>query len=199
MNGFPKSMLNLIKEFGKMPGIGSKTAQRLAFHILKSSEEDARGMADAILKVKNSIKFCSICNNLSDNDICSICSNPSRNKSIVCVVEKPNDVVSIEKMGAYKGVYHVLLGALSPLDGIGPNELRIGDLINRVKSGDITEVILATDSNTEGETTALYLNKVLKQYNVKISRIASGIPVGANVEYVDQATLMKAFEARTSV
>lgn len=199
MNGFPQSMINLIKEFSKMPGIGPKTAQRLAFHILKSPDEDAKSMADAVLKVKSSVKFCSICNNLSDNDTCSICSNPSRNKSIVCVVEKPNDVISIEKMAAYKGVYHVLLGALSPLDGIGPNELRIGDLINRVKSGDITEVILATDSNTEGETTALYLNKVLKQYNVKISRIASGIPVGANVEYVDQATLMKAFEARTSV
>ncbi|MFH1791870.1 MAG: recombination mediator RecR [Candidatus Omnitrophota bacterium] len=162
MKGYPKSMIDLIKEFGRMPGIGSKTAQRLAFHILKSPSEDVKKMAEAMLKVKSSVRFCGICNNLSDSDICEICSNPSRDKRVICVVEKPNDVISIEKMGGYGGVYHVLLGALSPLDGIGPKDLKIDDLVKRVKSDKVKEVIIATDSHTEGEATALYLTRILR-------------------------------------
>ncbi|NQT21979.1 MAG: recombination protein RecR [Candidatus Omnitrophica bacterium] len=199
MKGFPQSMNALITYFGKMPGIGPKTAQRLAFFILKTSEENARNFADAILKVKAQVRFCSVCNNLSDSKVCHICSNPQRNKDVVCVVERPNDVISIEKMGKYNGVYHVLLGALSPLDGIGPKDLKIVELIKRIKRDTMKEVIIATDSHTEGEATALYITKLLKGTGLKVTRIASGIPVGANLEYADQATLMKAFEGRVSV
>lgn len=199
MRGFPQSMNALINEFSKMPGIGPKTAQRLAFFILKGSERDARSFADAIIKVKDSVRFCKTCNNLSDSEICDICSNPSRDKHILCVVERPNDVISIEKMGKYNGIYHVLLGALSPLDGIGPKDLKIDELIKRTKKNRIKEIIIATDSNTEGEATALYIIKVLRPSGVKLTRIASGIPVGANLEYADQATLTRAFEGRRLV
>lgn len=199
MKGYPKSMNALIKEFGKLPGIGPKSAQRLTFFILRNSNEEAKKMAEAILKVKVSVRFCKICNNLSDSEICDICSNPTKDDTIICVVEKPNDVISIEKMGNYNGIYHVLLGALSPLDGIGPKDLKIDDLIKRVKNGKVKEVIIATDSNTEGEATALYITKLLKATGVKLTRIASGIPVGADLEYADQATLMKAFEGRVPV
>lgn len=199
MRGFPQSMNALINEFSKMPGIGPKTAQRLAFFILKGSDKDARSFADAIIKVKDSVRFCKTCNNLSDSEICDICSNPSRDKHILCVVERPNDVISIEKMGKYNGIYHVLLGALSPLDGIGPKDLKIDELIKRTKKNRIKEIIIATDSNTEGEATALYIIKVLRPSGVKLTRIASGIPVGANLEYADQATLTRAFEGRRLV
>ncbi len=199
MKGFPQSMNTLVNEFSKMPGIGPKTAQRLAFFILKGSDRDAKSFADAILKVKDSVRFCKTCNNLSDSEICDICSNPSRDKHILCVVERPSDVISIEKMGKYNGIYHVLLGALSPLDGIGPKDLKIDELIKRTKKNRIKEVIIATDSNTEGEATALYIIKVLRPSGVKLTRIASGIPVGANLEYADQATLTRAFEGRVSV
>jgi len=199
MKGFPESMTRLIKEFGRLPGVGSKTAERLAFFILKGSGEHARRMAEAILHVKSTVRFCVICNNLSDKDICEICSNPSRDRQVVCVVEDPKDVISIEKMGGFQGIYHVLLGALSPLDGIGPKDIKAAALVERVKKDNLKEVIIATDSNTEGEATALYLIKLLQNINVKITRIASGIPVGARLEYADQATLMKAFEGRVSV
>ena len=199
MKGFPQSMNTLVNEFSKMPGIGPKTAQRLAFFILKGSEGDAKNLADAILKVKDKVRFCKTCNNLSDSEICDICSNPSRDKHILCVVEEPNDVISIEKMQRYNGVYHVLLGELSPLDGVGPKDLKIDELIKRAKKNRIKEVIIATDSNTEGEATALYIIKVLRPSGVKLTRIASGIPVGANLEYADQATLTRAFEGRVSV
>jgi len=199
MKGFPKSMTLLIQELAKLPGIGHKSAQRLAFFILRNSGEDAKRMAEAIIKVKSSVRFCRICNNLSDSDECDICSNHVRDKNIICVVEKPNDVMSIEKMGKYNGIYHVLLGALSPLDGIGPKDLKIDDLLKRIKRGKIKEVIIATDSNTEGEATALYISKLLKGMGAKITRIASGIPVGSHLEYADQATLLKAFEGRIPV
>lgn len=199
MKGFPQSMNVLIQEFGKMPGVGSKTAQRLAFYILKIQGDDAKKMADAILKVKSSVRFCEVCNNLSDTEICDICSNPARDKALVCVVENPQDVISIEKMGSFHGVYHVLLGALSPLDGIGPKDLKIDELGKRIKKDKVKEVIIATDSNTEGEATALYLTRLLKGVPVKVTRIATGMPVGANLEYADQATLMKAFEGRIPV
>ena len=199
MKGFPQSMNVLIQEFGKMPVVGSKTAQRLAFYILKIQGDDAKKMADAILKVKSSVRFCEVCNNLSDTEICDICSNPARDKALVCVVENPQDVISIEKMGSFHGVYHVLLGALSPLDGIGPKDLKIDELGKRIKKDKVKEVIIATDSNTEGEATALYLTRLLKGVPVKVTRIATGMPVGANLEYADQATLMKAFEGRIPV
>ena len=199
MKGFPQSMNTLVKEFSKMPGIGPRTAQRLAFFVLKGSGRDAKNLADAIINVKDSVRFCKTCNNLSDSEICDICSNPSRDKHILCVVEKPSDVISIEKMGKYNGIYHVLLGALSPLDGIGPKDLKIDELIKRTKKNRIKEVIIATDSNTEGEATALYIIKVLRPSGVKLTRIASGIPVGADLEYADQATLTRAFEGRRLV
>ena len=196
MSGFPSSMKELIKEFSKMPGIGPKTAQRLAFHILKSSIADAEAFSRAILKVKNSVRFCSLCNNLSDGEVCDICKSPSRDRLLLCVVEEPNDIVTIEKSGSFNGLYHVLLGSLSPLDGIGPSELKIKELLERAKKEKFKEVIIATDFNTEGEATALYLSKVLKSSGAKLTRVAYGIPVGSELEYADQATLVKAFEGR---
>lgn len=199
MKGYPPSMNTLINELGKLPGIGPKTAQRLAFFILKSPLEDAKKIAEAILKVKDSVRFCRICNNLSDSEICGICSAPDRDKGTICIVERPNDVISIEKMGKFNGLYHVLLGALSPLEGVGPRDLKIDDLIKRAKKEKIKELIIATDANTEGEATALYIIRLFKGSGIKLTRIAFGIPVGANLEYADQPTLMKAFEGRVSV
>lgn len=199
MKGLPDSMRALIQEFSKMPGIGPKSAQRLAFFILTKPSEEAKKLSEAIAKLKDTVKFCKICNNLSDTDLCEICSNINREKTILCVVEKPSDVISIEKMGRFNGLYHVLLGALSPLDGVGPKDIKIDQLIKRIRKERIKEVIIATDSNTEGEATALYLVKVLKPLGAKLFRIAFGMPVGANLEYADQATLYKAFEGKKEV
>ncbi|MBN1353808.1 MAG: recombination protein RecR [Candidatus Omnitrophica bacterium] len=199
MKGLPDSMRALIAEFAKMPGIGLKSAQRLAFYVLTKSPDEAKKLSEAILKLKNTVKFCRICNNLSDGDICDICSNPARDKSVLCVVEKPSDVVSVEKMGHFNGIYHVLLGSLSPLDGVGPDDLKIDELTKRIKKEKIKEVIIATDSNTEGDATALYLIRLLKPLGVKLYRISYGIPVGSNLEYADQATLYRAFEGKKEV
>lgn len=199
MKGLPDSMRALIAEFSKMPGIGPKSAQRLAFFILRRPAEEAKKLSDAIVKLKNSVKFCKVCNNLSDGELCDICGNDARDRTRLCVVEKPNDVISIEKMGQFNGVYHVLLGALSPLDGIGPRDLKIEELVKRIRKKKIKEVIIATNSNTEGEATALYLIKLLKPLGAKVYRIAHGIPVGANLEYADQATLYKAFEGKREI
>lgn len=199
MQGFPESIKKLIEQFSKFPGIGRKTAQRLAFVVLKWPDEQVQKTAEAILQVKENVRFCSICNNLSDTDTCDICKDDSRDKKTICVVEQPNDISSVEKIGSYHGSYHVLLGALSPLDGIGPKDLKLIDLISRVKDNDIKEIIIATNSNTEGEATALYIIKLFKPINIKISRLASGMPVGANIEYADNATLLKAFERRVPV
>ena len=196
MSGFPISMKELILEFAKMPGIGPKTAQRLAFYILRASKADAEALSRAILKVKASVRFCRVCNNLSDEEICDICKSTSRDKSILCVVEEPNDIVTIEKAGNFNGIYHVLLGSLSPLDGIGPSDLKVKELLERVKKEHFKEIIIATDFNTEGEATALYLSKVLKNSGVRLTRVAYGIPVGSDLEYADQATIIKAFEGR---
>ena len=196
MSGFPVSMKRLAEEFSKMPGIGPKTAQRLAFYILKSSKSDAEALSRAIINVKETVRSCSLCNNLSDNDICEICKSNSRDKSLLCIVEEPDDVVTIEKAGNFNGVYHVLLGSLSPLDGIGPGELKIKELIERVKKEKFKEMIIATDFNTEGEATALYLSRILKDSGTRITRVAYGIPVGSGLEYADQATIAKAFEGR---
>jgi recombination protein RecR len=196
MSGFPASMKLLVEEFAKMPGIGPKTAQRLAFYILKTSKAEAAAMANAIIKVKELVRSCSICNNLSDGDLCEICKNPARDRAILCVVEEPNDVITIEKAGNYNGLYHVLLGSLSPLDGIGPQDLKINELLKRTKEEQFKEIIIATDFNTEGEATALYLAKVLKNSGIEVTRVAYGIPVGSGLEYADQATIIKAFEGR---
>ena len=197
MTGFPVSMKSLIEEFSKMPGIGPKSAQRLAFYILKSSRNDAEVLSKAILKVKETVRSCEICNNLSDEKICDICKSPSRNKSILCVVEEPNDIITIERAGDFNGLYHVLLGSLSPLDGIGPADLKIKELLERVKKEKPKELIIATDFNTEGEATALYLLKVLKDNTTaKLTRVAYGIPVGGDLQYADQATIIKAFQGR---
>jgi len=199
MRGLPDSMKSLITEFSKMPGIGPKSAQRFAFFILTKPADEAKKLSEAIMKLKDSVKFCMVCNNLSDTELCEICSNESRDKGILCVVEKPGDVITIEKMGEFRGVYHVLLGALSPLDGVGPGDLKIGELVRRIKKEKIREVIIATDSDTEGEITALYLVKLLKPLGAKVYRIAHGVPVGSNLEYADQATLYKAFEGKRQV
>ena len=196
MTGFPVSMKELIEEFSKMPGIGSKSAQRLAFYVLRSSKEDAVSLARAILKVKETVRFCKACNNLSDEETCEICKSHSRDRSLLCVVEEPNDIVTIGRAGNFNGVYHVLLGSLSPLDGIGPSELKIKELLDRVRKERFKEIIIATDFNTEGEATSLYLLKVLKGLDVRLTRVAYGIPVGGDLEYADQATITKAFEGR---
>jgi len=199
MSGFPVSMKALIEEFSKMPGIGPKSAQRLAFYILRSSKTDAEALSRAIIKVKESIRFCKVCNNLSDEDACQICKSQSRNRSVLCVVEEPKDIAAIERGGGFDGVYHVLLGSLSPLDGIGPSDLKISQLLERVKRDKFKEIIIATDFNTEGEATALYLSKVLKNSGAKLTRMAYGMPVGSDLEYADQATIIKAFDGRREV
>ena len=196
MSGFPASMKTLIEEFAKMPGIGPKSAQRLAFYVLRSGRSEAQAVANAIIKVKESVRFCKICNNLSDEETCEICKSQSRNKSLLCVVEEPNDIAAIERSGNFNGLYHVLLGSLSPLDGIGPSDLKIEDLLARARKERFKEIIIATDFNTEGEATALYLNRVLKGSGARITRVAHGIPVGGDLEYADQATMIKAFEGR---
>ena len=186
----------LIEEFAKMPGIGPKSAQRLAFHVLRSSSNDALALSKAIGKVKESVRFCKICNNLSDEEMCDICNSKARDRSLLCVVEEPNDVAAIERAREYNGIYHVLLGSLSPLDGIGPSDLKIKELLERVKTDKFKEIIIATDFNTEGEATALYLMKQLTPLGARLTRVAYGIPVGGDIEYADQATILRAFEGR---
>ena len=196
---YARSMQGLIKEFSKMPGIGTKTAERLTFYVLKLPQQEAERLSHSILKVKSSIRFCRYCNNLSEGELCLVCQNESRDKGLLCVVEEPNDVSAIEKAGRFNGVYHVLLGRLSPLDGIGPDSLKIKELTERVKDGKFREVMIATNSDTEGETTALYIAKLLKPYHLKITRLAHGIPVGSDLKYADQATLVKAIEGRFEI
>ncbi len=199
MVAYTKSMQELIDHFKKMPGIGTKTAERMAFYILKSPKDEMMKFSSAINMVKESVKFCKKCGNLSETEFCQICSDPRRDKNIVCVIEEPKDLILIEKSGQFRGTYHVLFGAISPLDGIGPEDLRIKELLSRIKEDKVKEVIFATNSNAEGETTALYLSKELKGSNVKTSRIAYGIPVGENLDYIDQATIIKALEGRRSM
>lgn len=192
----PKSLNRLIEAFAKMPGIGSKTAERLAFYILRSPKEYISSLMHAITDVKETITFCKVCNNLSEDELCEICSDPKRDRSVICVVEDPNDIIAIEKMGQFQGRYFCLMGALSPLEGVGPEELKIDGLIDLIKKEKVKEVIIATDSDQEGDTTAFYLSRIVKPSGIKLTRIAFGIPVGSNVEYADQATLIKAFEGR---
>ncbi len=196
MNFYPEPVLRLIQSFSKLPGIGKKTAERLTLHILHSSEKDARELGNHILELKKSVHLCSVCFSLSDRDICKICSDPSRRADTICVVESPGDIASIENSGVFSGVYHILGGALSPIDGIGPDELRIKELFNRIESGRIKELIIATGTDVEGESTASYIYDRLKNKNISITRIASGIPIGGDLKYVDRMTMQKALQGR---
>ena len=199
IKGFPRSMTRLIEEFARMPGIGVRSAQRLAFYILRSGRENSDALIGSIREVKDNVRFCKRCNNLSESDLCSVCSDKGRDASKVCVVHDPNGVIAIEKSGAYHGVYHVLLGELSPIDGIGPDDIRIKELLRRIPDEKIKEVIIATDFTTEGETTALYLVEALRKLGVKVTRLARGVPVGATLEYADVATLESALEERREI
>jgi len=196
LSRFAEPMARLIEELKKLPGVGNKTAQRFAFHILRSSDEDAELLADAVRQVKASLHLCSICNNITDVDPCTYCSSPTRNQRLVCVVEEPTNIAAIEKIRNYNGVYHVLHGALSPLHGVGPEQLRVANLERRVSSGEVDELILATNPNLEGEATATYLSQLFKGSGVKVTRIATGVPAGSDIEYADEVTMQKAIEGR---
>lgn len=189
-------MTRLIDELKKLPGIGSKTAQRLAFHILRSSDEDAESLAAAVRDVKASLRLCSVCNNITDIDPCVYCTSPTRNQRLVCVVEEPTNIAAVEKTKHFNGVYHVLHGAISPLHGVGPEQLRIANLMRRVEGNQVDEVIIATNPTVEGEATATYLTQQLRRAGMKITRIAMGIPVGSDIEYADEITMLKAMEGR---
>lgn len=192
-------MARLIEELKKLPGVGTKSAQRLAFHILRASDEDAAALAGAIQHVKASLRLCSVCNNITDIDPCVYCSNPTRNQRLVCVVEEPTNIAAIEKTRNFNGVYHVLHGALSPIHGVGPEHLRISNLSRRLESGEVDEVILATNPTVEGEATAIYLSKLVKQQGVRVTRIATGVPAGSDIEYADEVTMQKAMEGRREI
>ena len=194
----PEPLLRLIEELQRLPGIGPKGAQRLAFHILKAPREQAEQLADAVRDLKASVTYCSICNNITDIDPCAFCRSDDRDRHVICVVEEPQNVSAVEKTRDFKGLYHVLMGALSPLHGIGPDDLKIKGLLARIQDG-VTEVILATNPNVEGEATAIYLARLLKPLGVRVTRIAMGVPVGSDLEYADEVTMHKALEGRREV
>ncbi len=196
MSKFAEPMTHLIDELKKLPGIGGKSAQRLAFHILRASDDDAEALAAAIRDVKARLRLCSICNNITDVDPCSYCASPTRNQRVVCVVEEPTNIAAIEKTRHYNGVYHVLHGSLSPLHGVGPEHLRISNLLRRVDDAEVDEIILATNPTVEGEATAVYLLQRLRRPGLKVTRIATGIPAGSDIEYADEVTMLKAIEGR---
>lgn len=196
MKYYAKPLNKLINELSRLPGIGGKTAQRLAFHILSMDEKEVYELADAIRVAKETMKYCSICGNLTDTDPCSICSDESRDKSTICVVESPKDVAAMEKIREYRGYYHVLHGAISPMDGIGPDDINLKSLIHRLQDENVRELIIATNPNIEGEATAMYIARLIKPSGIKVSRIAHGIPVGGDLEYADEVTLLKAVEGR---
>jgi len=190
---------DLIDELGRLPGVGPKSAQRIAFHLLATESVDVERLAQTLLRVKSEVKFCSICGNVSEAEICRICSDVRRDLTVICVVEEPKDVVAIERTREFRGRYHVLGGAISPIDGIGPDDLRIRELMVRLRDGNISELILATDPNLEGEATATYLARLLKDMDITVSRLASGLPVGGDLEYADEVTLGRAFSGRRRV
>lgn len=196
MKHYAKPLSNLIGELSKLPGIGGKTAQRLAFHILSQDDRDAFALAEAILDAKRNMKYCSVCGNLTDVDPCSICADSSRDQSVICVVESPRDVSAMERIKEFQGLYHVLHGAISPMDGIGPEDINLKQLIIRLQQNDVKEVILATNPNIEGEATAMYTARLIKPSGIKVTRIAHGVPVGGDLEYADEITLSKAMEGR---
>lgn len=199
MSQYTDSIEKLIDKLIKLPGIGRRSAERIVGYVLKAPKEDVRLLTESINNVKESVRFCSVCHNLSEQDLCKICNDLRRRKDIVCIVEQPSDVTAVEKAGNFNGVYHVLLGSISPLEGRGPGDLKIDSLIQRIKQNIIKEVIIATDADTEGETTALYLTKLIRPLGVKLSRIGVGIPMGSNLEYADSTTLSKAMESRREI
>jgi recombination protein RecR len=199
MSFYAAPIAKLIDELSKLPGVGNKTAQRLAFHILNMSQEDVEQLSSSITSAKKNVRYCQVCCNITDADTCSICSSPKRDGSLICVVEDPKDVVAMEKTREYKGLYHVLNGAISPMEGIGPEEIKIKELLRRVADNDISEIILATNPNIEGEATAMYISRLLKPTGIKVTRIAHGVPVGGDLEYADEVTLMKALEGRREI
>lgn len=193
------ALADLVDEFGRLPGIGPKSAQRLAFHILSAPTEDVRALAKALTDVKEKVHFCEICGNVAEDDTCAVCKDPRRDQTMICVVEEPKDIVVIERTREYRGLYHVLGGAIDPMRGIGPDELRIKELLPRLQSGEVTECVIATDPNMEGEATATYLIRLLNSVGVSVSKLASGLPVGGDLEYADEVTLGRAFLGRTPV
>ena len=196
--GYPDCMQTLIEEFSKMPGIGVRTAERLAFYILTTNKEATERLSEAVRKVRDTVRYCKDCFNLSENELCRICSDPTRDVHTLCVIEEPKDIIAMEKSGVFRGLYHVLLGALSPLDGVGPDDLKVPELLRRLKEGSVSEVILGTTSDTEGEATAIYLKGRIKTLGIKVTRLAQGIPLGTDLEFADRATLIRAIEARLS-
>ncbi len=199
MDGYSDALGNLVDQLAKLPGIGRKSAQRLAFHILKQSDKEARLLADAILEAKEKIRYCSVCYNLTDQEVCPICRNPNRDSSIICVVEDARDVMALERANQFHGLYHVLHGAISPMDGIGPDQLKIKELLQRLQNNPAQEVIIATNTSIEGEATAMYLSNLLKPLGIKVTRIAQGLPVGGDIQYADDVTLARAFEGRWEI
>jgi recombination protein RecR len=199
MSYYPPSILNLIKHIARLPGIGEKTAERLALHILRSPRAEVEKLSNSIITAKENIRLCKTCFGLSDDEICQICSNPARDEALLCVVEQPADMVAVEKSGAFNGRYHILSGVLSPMNGIGPDDIRLGELISKIERGRVKEVVLATSTTVEGEATAAYIKERLANYPLKVSRIASGVPIGGDLKYVDQVTLKKAMEGRHDI
>lgn len=198
MDFYPIAIEKLIEEFGKLPGIGSKTAQRLTLHVLNLPREEVEEFAGALIKARGTIRYCSVCGNFTDSNPCPICSNPNRDKSTICVVEQAKDIMTVEKVREFNGVYHVLHGTISPMHGRGPEDIKLRELITRI-NGEVQEVIVATNPNIEGEATAMYISKILKPLGVKVTRIAHGIPVGGDLEYADEVTLSKALEGRKEI
>ena len=196
MSKFAEPMARLIDELKKLPGVGAKSAQRMAFHILRSSAEDADALSSAIHNLKEKLHLCSVCNNITDVDPCTYCSSATRNQRLICVIEEPTNIAAVEKTRHYNGVYHVLHGALSPLHGVGPEQLRISSLVKRIENGGVDEIIIATNPTLEGEATAVYLTNLIKRPGVKVTRIATGIPAGSDIEYADEVTMLKAIEGR---
>ena len=199
MSSYSPSIEKLIESFERLPSIGHKTAIRLAFHMLDMTQEETDEFIKSITEAKKKLKYCSICFNIADTDPCPICSNPKRDQSTICVVEDVRDIMAMERTHEYKGVYHVLHGTISPMNGIGPDEIKIKELLNRIRDSDIKEVIIATNPRVEGEATSIYLSKLIKAFNIKVTRIAHGIPVGGDLEYTDEITLMKAMEGRREI
>jgi len=196
---YPKSILNLIRSISKLPGIGEKTAERLALHLLKAPKSEAEVLSRSILEMKERVRFCKMCFSLSDDDLCNLCRDPSRNTGLLCVVEQPADMVAIEKSGAFKGRYHILQGVLSPMDGVGPDDIRIKSLVSKAAGGKTKEVVIATGTSMEGEATASFIADQLAGYPVKVTRIASGVPMGGDLKFIDQVTLKRAMEKRHDI
>jgi recombination protein RecR len=199
MTGYAQPIKRLIKELGRLPGIGEKTATRLATFIMRATVEDAKMLAESIIEVKEKIRFCSLCFNLTEKDLCDICSDTGRDREAICVVEEPDALIAIEESGSFRGAYHVLHGALSPLDGIGPEQLRVRELMDRLKGGAVREIIIATNPNVQGESTALLITRLLKDRDVKVTRIAFGVPLGGDLKYTDKMTLSKSIEFRRNM